>query len=386
LAQLEGTAVQLRIEIVDTGIGLRGADPAVLFKEFSSQSAAFSRASGTGLGLSIVKRITNAFGGTCGLVEEDRDIPSIFLGSRIAIGEDRTRHLRLATHHIPPTNEDGNGASTGTTGRAPAAIPTLHPSSPLRRECALLDPGPYVLLQNGRLALLGEVDRDSAATSLPAGMTRRPCTVFFVEIPVVLPPNQASPTPLQLPTAGGEALTAAPPRSPPPPPTEKAEATGTTTTTTTHVPSSLAGVHVLLMEDDMVSRTLTKRMLIRLGATVALASNAHEAEEYLLTNAPDDVRSAANLTSPQAQAWFSNQPWQGVNLCCFDIHVGVGRTGDLLLSDLQQRGCRIPAIALTGTTAPQNMAKLRKCGFVDVLSKPFDSAQLLDAAAKALGR
>ena len=69
----------LLVEIVDTGVGLRGADPEALFQEWSQgASAALARMHGTGLGLPIVRRIVSAMGGAVGLREEARDVPRVF--------------------------------------------------------------------------------------------------------------------------------------------------------------------------------------------------------------------------------------------------------------------------------------------------------------------
>lgn len=74
----------LRYEVVDTGGGLRGADPESLFVENrQGPSAAHARTAGTGLGLPIVRRIASALGGLCGIYETDRYVPKAFLGSTI---------------------------------------------------------------------------------------------------------------------------------------------------------------------------------------------------------------------------------------------------------------------------------------------------------------
>jgi signal transduction histidine kinase len=57
----------LRIEVEDTGIGIRPDDLAVLFSEFKQlDSSAGKRYQGTGLGLALTRRIVEAQGGTVG--------------------------------------------------------------------------------------------------------------------------------------------------------------------------------------------------------------------------------------------------------------------------------------------------------------------------------
>src|SRR6185295_8557227 len=58
----------LRIEVEDTGIGIRPDDLALLFSEFKQLDAsAGKRYQGTGLGLALTRRIVEAQGGTVGV-------------------------------------------------------------------------------------------------------------------------------------------------------------------------------------------------------------------------------------------------------------------------------------------------------------------------------
>ncbi len=65
--------VLVRVEVVDTGIGLSADDGRRLFEPFQQADASTSRRfGGTGLGLSICKRIAGLMGGAVGLHERRR--------------------------------------------------------------------------------------------------------------------------------------------------------------------------------------------------------------------------------------------------------------------------------------------------------------------------
>jgi signal transduction histidine kinase len=61
----------LRIEVIDTGIGISSVDMERLFQPFTQVDASNTRAAGgTGLGLSIAKALVEAHGGAIGVESE----------------------------------------------------------------------------------------------------------------------------------------------------------------------------------------------------------------------------------------------------------------------------------------------------------------------------
>ncbi|WP_246831431.1 hybrid sensor histidine kinase/response regulator [Pseudotabrizicola formosa] len=60
---------RLRVEVIDTGIGIRPEDQARLFQDFEQIDGSYARAyGGTGLGLAICKRIATGMGGEIGVI------------------------------------------------------------------------------------------------------------------------------------------------------------------------------------------------------------------------------------------------------------------------------------------------------------------------------
>jgi PAS domain S-box-containing protein len=82
-----GTALKLKVSVIDTGVGIEESDINKLFKDFSQIDTPFSRdMEGTGLGLSISKKLVNLLGGEIG-VESEVGKGSIFWFYLIADSE-----------------------------------------------------------------------------------------------------------------------------------------------------------------------------------------------------------------------------------------------------------------------------------------------------------
>ena len=70
---------------------------------------------------------------------------------------------------------------------------------------------------------------------------------------------------------------------------------------------------------------------------------------------------------------------------CLILDVAMpGMSGPDLLKELWRRGYRIPVIFITALGDASEQAKLRHCGAVECLIKPFSEAQLLKALSAAL--
>lgn len=70
---------------------------------------------------------------------------------------------------------------------------------------------------------------------------------------------------------------------------------------------------------------------------------------------------------------------------CLILDVAMpGMSGPDLLKELWRRGYHIPVIFITALGDASEQAKLRHCGAVECLIKPFSEAQLLKALSAAL--
>jgi len=73
-----------------------------------------------------------------------------------------------------------------------------------------------------------------------------------------------------------------------------------------------------------------------------------------------------------------------IGLLILDIEMS-GLTGIQVLNSIRSYGDSTPTVVITGLTGPELSAGLRSRGCVEILSKPFDPEQLVEAVSRALG-
>jgi PAS domain S-box-containing protein len=123
----------------------------------------------------------------------------------------------------------------------------------------------------------------------------------------------------------------------------------------------LSGIHVLVVEDDMDARALVARLLNDAGARVSEAAGADEALAQVGQAVPHVLVSDIGMAK---------------------------RDGYQLMRALRAGGHsaeRLPAIALTAFTRPEDRQDALRAGFQIHLAKPVD-AEALSAAVARLGR
>ena len=128
-------------------------------------------------------------------------------------------------------------------------------------------------------------------------------------------------------------------------------------------PPDLSGLTVLLVDDDRDGRELACHLLSECAARVLVAGSAAEALALFESNRPDVLVSDIGMP---------------------------GMDGFELLRRLramgQERGGRLPAIALTALARSEDRTRALHAGFVAHLSKPVEPPELLATVASAAGR
>ena len=116
--------------------------------------------------------------------------------------------------------------------------------------------------------------------------------------------------------------------------------------------ASLAGVSILVVEDDPDTRDLVHRLLESYGAAVTAAASALEALDLLERQTPRIMVSDIGLPDVDG----------------YELMQRIRSRNDAL--------ARIPAIALTAFAKPEDRTRVLRAGYNAHLSKPVDSAEL----------
>jgi PAS domain S-box-containing protein len=129
------------------------------------------------------------------------------------------------------------------------------------------------------------------------------------------------------------------------------------------VTAELAGVRVLVADDEADARDLIKRVLEDCGADVMTASSASEAIRLVALHRPDVLLS--DIGMPEADG--------------FELLRRVRALGT-------QHGGKVPAIALTAFARSEDRTRALRAGFVVHVSKPVDASELVATVASVAGR
>jgi signal transduction histidine kinase/CheY-like chemotaxis protein len=129
------------------------------------------------------------------------------------------------------------------------------------------------------------------------------------------------------------------------------------------VDTTLAGVRVLVVDDDADGRELVRALLENCEATVTAAGSAAEALAYLQASPPDVL--VTDIGMPTMDGY------------------------DLLRQVRQlspEQGGKVPAIALTAFARSSDRTRALLAGFQIHLAKPIDALELIAAVASLSGR
>jgi signal transduction histidine kinase/PleD family two-component response regulator len=121
----------------------------------------------------------------------------------------------------------------------------------------------------------------------------------------------------------------------------------------------LDGVQVLLVEDDRDALEAMKLTLEATGCTVRPAGSAKEAWSIYVDGKPDVV--VSDLSMPEEDG--------------YSLLRRIRSDGD---------GARVPAIALTGFTRPEDKQRVLAAGFAAHVAKPVDSENLVEVLTEVL--
>jgi signal transduction histidine kinase/ActR/RegA family two-component response regulator len=132
---------------------------------------------------------------------------------------------------------------------------------------------------------------------------------------------------------------------------------------TTFIPAELAGLKVLVVDDQADARDLIRRVLEDCAAEVLTAATAAEALTLVETSKPDVL--VTDIGMPDADG--------------FELLRRVRALGP-------ERGGRVHAIALTAFARSEDRTRALRAGFQVHVSKPVDPSELVATVASVAGR
>lgn len=155
--------------------------------------------------------------------------------------------------------------------------------------------------------------------------------------------------------------------------------------------SSLAGMHILVAEDNVVLQRLAKSMLVRLGATVECVYNGAEAVRLVSEALHNNMKANKDISSSGEMSLEASAP---ANLCGFDILLMDCEMPEMDGYEATRRirdeercyGCRLPIIALTAHAMVEEEIKCFQAGMDFHLSKPLVMESLLNVITKILSK
>ena len=337
----------LRFSVRDTGPGISKIDQAKLFEHFERGSAEARGAPGAGLGLAMVRRLAEAMGGEVGVQSEPQKgalfwfsapLPEIApppverpLTGRTIIAVGRDMMMREATRR--------QAAALGAR-----AVDAPDPDQAV--YLAARAPGPCTVLLDEEFADAAALIKSACAEARVivlakprtkdrfSGRTRPDGVDGWLVLPVRLGSLAQyahagdTPEPVQPPSAESTAALFA--RKP------------------------LAGMRILLAEDDPVNSMIAKTVLSRLGADIVHVDNGRAAVEAAAGEAFD--LALLDLRMPELD----------------------GRGAARAIRALPYPSAALPLIALTANATEADRAECLAAGMDDFLTKPLDPALLAD--------
>jgi signal transduction histidine kinase/ActR/RegA family two-component response regulator len=347
--RVDGGEGRMRIEVIDTGVGIAPALQRKIFEPFTQVHDGLNRThQGVGLGLAVARRIANALGGTIEVTS--------------ALGAGSTFTLSLVYEAV---------SAGEALVDAPVAAQVLTPLE--------LPPHPAGAMETLDVPPLASVTpltvRVTPRASVPAGPVANVTPLGPVTVTPVVPSASADPRPFEERRSappdraadrgpGERSADSNPPRrSFPPPPPEPSGAHALPAGVRVSVPpgrrsgppSEAAAARALIVEDNLVNQRVLRRILQKLGVEADIAENGEVAVERCAT--------------------------QSYDIIFMDIQMPV--MDGFEATALIRRRHATPVIAVTANSEDEFRERAYAVGMNGFLGKPVSTELIADALSRA---
>ncbi|PSC03261.1 hypothetical protein SLNSH_19580 [Alsobacter soli] len=324
-------ATHIRFEVSDTGIGIAADARGRIFERFTQADARIAdRYGGTGLGLALVKELVEAAGGVIGVDSEVGQGSCFWFEWPLAEASGPTA---VTAKSVVVEAPDALSAGLREALRA-GGFPAVAPSP-----------------EAGAVALVHAADAGwrARAAELRANFAAMPILLVTPEPTAPLAPEDRALITSTLPENLPKAALAWAMRLVPGLPTPSASANG-----------SLAGLRVLVAEDNRVNQKVVAKMLEGAGARVRLVGDGDAALDQLNQDEFDIVLMDVNMP----------------------VMNGVDAARIYTTARGSEPGC--PILALTADATSDTARRCREAGMVGCVTKPVNRIDLLKAIRAAL--
>lgn len=367
---VEPTRVRIEFAVRDTGIGIAPERLEAIFDSFTqAESSTTRKYGGSGLGLAISQRLVQLMGGDLQVQSRPGQGSRFAFAVDFALDAQHTAHASDIVHAGGPARlpglrlliADGNASTC-------RALMDMATAFGWRSECAQDSPQALALLQQALTAgdpfdvvcmdcRLPGANGWETVLRMHAQHGGRPPAVFMTTIhgqETLLARQAAATSPQALvhlikpvtPSALFDAV---------------AQATGGASVL--HAGSSaagtdqpLAGLHLLLVEDNPLNQQVASELLGQAGARVSMADNGREGVERV------------------AAALAAREPLDGVLM---DIQMPVMDGYEATRQVRAHLSRELPIIAMTANALPADRAACLAAGMDDHIAKPVDRAELI---------
>jgi signal transduction histidine kinase/CheY-like chemotaxis protein len=341
---------RVRISVRDTGPGVPEDKQALIFEEFAQADAAHARLhGGAGLGLAIVRKLTATMGGSVSLFSRPGegatftiDLPFAAVSSPAADAPLRGVRVTLISPN-PVIQADGAALlrDLGAQVQAGPAAPRNCDADVILLDHPAGAQAPLRLPQSAPVIVLAPQEERAAIAAYQArGVQHYLLKPLRVRSLVERVRAVIERTPAAAPALRDD---------------READPIGD---------GALAGLRVLVADDNPINALLARTVLTRAGCAVQVVADGEEAMRAVLAAAPPFDLALLDLRMP------------GVD----------GFAAARLIRASAGASAAIPLIALTADSAEEDRKAALAAGMDDFLTKPIDLARLMRAVARFTGR